>query len=136
MTFFYLQLRFDSVCLCAIDGEFLTKPGTVEALRAQLLRLKGRHHELTSAVCVARGGSVVWRHVEEARLRVRVFSDVFLERYIVDAGEEILHSVGGYHVEGLGVQLFDSIKGDSFTVMGLPLVPLLAFLRLHQVIET
>jgi len=122
--------------ILSLQGEFFCKPGTLQALRTQLLQLRGKTHTLTSAVCVARGGSVVWRHIEEARLKVRAFSEAFLERYIVDAGVEILHSVGGYHVEGRGVQLFDSIEGDSFTIMGLPLVPLLAYLRLHQVLET
>ncbi|NOT41948.1 MAG: septum formation protein Maf [Alphaproteobacteria bacterium] len=115
--------------------ELFQKPGTVAGAREQLRRLRGRTHVLSSAVCVAREGSVVWRVVQEARLEMRDFSDAFLESYLADAGEDILGSVGAYHVEGSGIQLFSKIDGDTFTILGLPLVPLLDFLRTHGMLK-
>lgn len=111
------------------DRRFLDKPGTPEGLRAQLRRLRGRDHALVSAVAVARDGVVAWRHVAAATLRVRDFSDAWAEDYVAACGQEVVHSVGGYHLEGLGVQLFDRVEGDGFAIRGLPLVPLLRFLR-------
>lgn len=109
--------------------QFLDKPGTLEALREQLLTLRGRAHQLVSAVAVARDGVILWRHVEAATLHVRPFSDAFLDHYVASCGDAVRHSVGGYHLEAEGVQLFDRIEGDSFTVRGLPLIALLAWLR-------
>lgn len=119
----------------SLGTEMFQKPGGRDQARAQLLRLRGRTHVLSSAVCVARGGSVVWRVVEEARLTMRAFSDEFLDAYLVDAGEDILGSVGAYHVEGLGVQLFSKVEGDVFTIQGLPLLPLIDFLRTHGMVR-
>jgi septum formation protein len=110
-------------------GEWLEKPGTADGLRAQLLRLRGRAHRIVSAVVVARDGAVLWRHVEAATLQVRRFSDAWLETYLVAAGPEVLGSVGGYHVEGLGAQLFTAIEGDQFVVRGMPLLAVLGWLR-------
>ena len=116
-------------------SELFQKPGTLAAAREQLRQLRGRTHVLSSAVSVVRDGSVVWRVVQEARLTMRDFSDAFLEDYLADAGEEILGSVGAYHVEGLGIQLFSRIDGDTFTILGMPLVPLLDFLRTHGMLK-
>ena len=116
-------------------SELFQKPGTLAGAREQLRQLRGRTHVLSSAVLVARDGSVVWRVVQEARLTMRDFSDAFLEGYLADAGEDILGSVGAYHVEGLGIQLFSRIDGDTFTILGLPLVPLLDFLRTHGMLK-
>lgn len=116
-------------------GALFQKPGTTVGAREQLRQLRGKTHVLSSAVCVAREGSVVWRVVQEARLTVRDFSDAFLDAYLADAGEEILGSVGAYHVEGRGIQLFSRIDGDTFTILGLPLVPLLDFLRTHGMLK-
>ncbi len=116
--------------------ELFQKPGSVEGARQQLRRLRGGTHVLSSAVCVARGGSIVWRFVGQARLTMRDFSDAFLETYLEDAGADILGSVGAYHVEGRGIQLFSKIEGDTFTIAGLPLVPLLDFLRTHGMLKT
>lgn len=118
------------------DGEIFEKPGTVEGARRQLKQLRGKQHILHSAVCVAQNGQVVWRHVGEAKMTMRPFSDAFLETYLVDAGADILGSVGAYHVESLGIQLFSKIDGDIFTVQGLPLLALLDFLRLHELVRT
>lgn len=122
----------DQVLSCG--GELFEKPMERAAARAQLLKLRGQTHVLSSAVCVARDGGVVWREVREARMTMRPFSEAFLDAYLVEAGEDILRSVGAYHVEGLGIQLFSRIDGDSFTIQGLPLLPLLDFLRTHGIL--
>jgi septum formation protein len=119
----------------SVDAEMFQKPGTRAAARLQLQRLRGRTHVLSSAVCVARDSSVVWRVVEEAKMTMRTFSDEFLDAYLVEAGEDILGSVGAFHVEGLGIQLFSRIEGDSFTIQGLPLLPLIDFLRTHGMVR-
>lgn len=124
----------DQVLSCG--GELFEKPMQRAAARAQLLKLRGQAHVLSSGVCVARDGGVVWREVREARMTMRPFSEAFLDAYLVEAGEDILRSVGAYHVEGLGIQLFSRIDGDSFTIQGLPLLPLLDFLRTHGMVRT
>lgn len=116
-----------------LDGEWLEKPATAAGLRAQLLKLRGRRHELISAVVAVRDGERLWHTVERARLTVRPFSDAFLEWYLDAAGEAVLSAVGGYHLESIGAQLFSRVEGDYFTVLGLPLLPLLGFLREHGV---
>jgi septum formation protein len=120
----------------SLGTSLFQKPDTRAGAREQLLRLRGRRHVLSSAVSVAREGSIIWRTVAEARLTMRDFSDAFLDAYLADAGEEILGSVGAYHVEGMGIQLFSRIEGDTFTILGLPLVELLDFLRLHGMLKT
>lgn len=120
----------------SLGSEMFQKPGTRAGAREQLKRLRGRTHVLSSALCIAREGAVIWRTVAEVRLTMRDFSDAFLDKYLADAGEEILGSVGAYHVEGLGIQLFSRIEGDTFTILGLPLVPLIDFLRLHGMLKT
>lgn len=107
----------------------LDKPGTLAGLREQLMVLRGRSHRLISAVVAVRDGQPVWRHGEHATLAMRAFSDGWLDGYVAACGEEVRHSVGGYHLEGLGVQLFERVEGDAFTIRGLPLIPLLAWLR-------
>jgi len=99
-----------------------------------LKKLRGMTHELHSAVALAVDGRVLWTHTGTARLKMRDFSDAFLEEYLTRAGDRIGQSVGAYELEGLGVQLFDKIEGDYFTVLGLPLLPLLAELRAHGMI--
>lgn len=118
----------------SFDQEIFEQPGTAEKARAQLMKLRGKTHTLNSAVCVARQGSVVWRHVGQARLAMRAFSDEFLDRYLVEAGVDILSSVGAYHVEGPGLQLFSKIDGDLFTIQGMPMLPLLDYLRTQGLI--
>jgi septum formation protein len=124
----------DQVLSCG--GEIFQKPGSRGGAAHQLVSLRGKVHVLHSAVCVARNGKVLWRHVGEARMHMRAFSDDFLDAYLVEAGEDILGSVGAYHVEGVGIQLFSKIDGDIFTVQGLPLLALLDFLRLHQLLRS
>ncbi len=120
----------------ALGDELLDKPGSAAAARAQLARLRGNTHRLISAVVLAQGGHVLWCHSDEAALAMRAFSNAFLDSYIAKAGPGIHHIVGAYEIEGRGVQLFDRVAGDHFTIVGLPLVPLLAELRSRGVIET
>ncbi len=120
----------------ALGEELFDKPGGVAAARAQLARLRGKTHRLISAVALAQGESVLWSHCGEATLTMRAFSDAFLDRYVAAAGPRIAGIVGAYEIEGPGVQLFDRIEGDHFTIIGLPLVPLLAELRSRGAIAT
>lgn len=119
-----------------LGKEVFQKPRSLAEAEAHLRRLKGRQHKLFSAVAIAREGSVVWRAMGEATLTMREFSDEFLSAYLGETGGDILGSVGAYHVEGLGIQLFSRIDGDQFTIMGLPLVPVLDFLRLHGILKS
>ncbi len=116
------------------EGEAFNKPGSRAQARANLAHLRGKTHVLQGAVCVAQDGAVLWRHVEASRLVMRDFSDAFLDSYLAQAGEGTLASVGAYQLEGLGVQLFAKIEGDYFAILGLPLLPLLAFLREHGMV--
>lgn len=111
------------------DGAWFDKARDLAELRQQLARLRGRRHELVSALCLVRGGGPAWVAARAARLTMREFSDEFLEAYLKIVGREALQAVGGYSIEGRGAQLFARVEGDLFTVMGLPLMPLLARLR-------
>ncbi|MFZ2067735.1 MAG: Maf family protein [Xanthobacteraceae bacterium] len=115
----------------ALDAKRFTKPADRAAARAQLRELAGRTHELHSAIAFVQDATVLFEHVSTARLTMRTFSDEFLERYLDAAGAAATESVGAYQLEGLGVQLFDSVDGDYFTVLGLPLLAVLDFLRRH-----
>ena len=110
-------------------GDWFDKVRDRQDARQQLKLLRGRAHRLATAVCVMRGGVVLWRHVGSPRLQMRDFSDKFVEHYLDTAGEEAFGCVGAYRLEGLGAQLFEEIEGDYFTILGLPLLPLLDFLR-------
>jgi septum formation protein len=118
----------------ALGTELLTKARDEAAARATLKKLRGMTHELHSAVALAVDGRVLWTHTGTARLKMREFSDAFLDEYLTRAGDRIGQSVGAYELEGLGVQLFDKIEGDYFTILGLPLLPLLAELRAYGMI--
>ena len=113
----------------ALGERRFDKPEDRAAARAQLQALSGRTHELHAAVAVARNGAVLFEHVAVARLTMRPLSDPFLDRYLDAAGAAVTASVGGYQLEALGVHLFERIEGDHFTILGLPLLPLLAYLR-------
>ncbi len=118
----------------ALGTELLTKAKDEATARATLMKLKGRVHELHSAVALAADGELMWAHTGTARLKMRDFSDAFLDEYLTRAGDRIGQSVGAYELEGLGVQLFETIEGDYFTILGLPLLPLLAELRAQGMI--
>jgi septum formation protein len=113
----------------AVGDRLFSKPADLAAARAQLKLLRGETHALHSAVVLARDGAIVFAHCEIARLTMRSFSDDFLDAYLAAAGEVVTASVGAYQVEGLGIQLFDAIEGDHFTILGLPLLALLRQLR-------
>jgi len=110
-------------------GAGFDKPVDRAGARAQLLALRGRTHRLVSAVAVVQDGRTLWRHRDAASLTMRDFSDGFLESYLDAVGDAALTSVGAYQLEGRGVQLFERVAGDHFTILGMPLLPLLAHLR-------
>jgi septum formation protein len=112
-----------------LDGRRWVKPATLSTARNQLARLSGRRHTLHSAVAAARAGAIVWRHVESPTLTMRPLTPSAIDAYLAAAGEAALASVGAYQIEGRGIQLFERIDGDYFAILGLPLLPVLAFLR-------
>ncbi len=120
----------------SFEGGQLTKARSLDEARQRLKALRGRPHRLHSAAALARDGQVVWAGVDTATLWMREFSESFLDAYLAAEGEGLLSVVGSYRLEGRGAQLFDRIEGDHFTVLGLPLWPVLAELRRAGVIET
>jgi septum formation protein len=112
-----------------LDGRRFSKPTDRDAAREQLLALRGKTHRLHSALTVVRDGAVLFEHSDTAELTMRDFSDRFLESYLDSVGDSAFASVGGYQIESAGIQLFERIAGDYFTILGLPLLPLLQFLR-------
>jgi septum formation protein len=117
-----------------IGGRWFDKPESRADARRQLLELRGKTHELVSASVVALNGSRIWADHDIAYLTMRDFSDAFLDDYLERTGDAVLGSVGAYHYEGLGAQLFDRVTGDYYTILGLPLLRLLEFLRGHGVV--
>ncbi|HWS10733.1 MAG TPA: Maf family protein [Xanthobacteraceae bacterium] len=115
----------------SLDGRRFTKPTDRAAARAQLRALSGRTHELYSAIAFVQDGVVLFEHVGVARLTMRAVSDQFLDDYLDAAGDAATASVGAYQLEGFGIQLFERLDGDYFTVLGLPLLTALDFLRRH-----
>lgn len=118
-----------------LDGRRLVKPGDRDGARRQIGELQGRTHRLVSAVVVAEGPGIAWQHVADARLTMRPLSPAAIEHYLDEAGEGIFGSVGAYHLEGVGVRLFETVEGDYFTILGLPLLPLIGWLRSRGLID-
>jgi septum formation protein len=117
----------DQVLVC--EGALFDKPADLAAARQHLQRLRGRPHALETATVAVRDGEVLWRHLETPTLVMRDFSDVFLDWYLAAEGAALLGTVGAYRLEGAGIQLFAHIEGDHSAILGLPLLPLLGFLR-------
>ena len=120
----------------SLGTRLFDKPADLQDARATLDRLRGRTHELHSAVAIARHGVCDWVLCQSARLTMRAFSDEFLDSYIARVGQRICDSVGAYEIEGFGLQLFEHIEGDTFTIMGMPLLALLAELRARGALAT
>jgi septum formation protein len=113
----------------ALGSRRFSKPADRAAAGEQLRALRGKTHALHSAVTVMRDGDVLFEFADAARLTMRLFSDNFLEEYLDAAADAVTASVGGYQLEKPGIQLFERIEGDYFTILGLPMLPLLDFLR-------
>ncbi len=122
--------------ILTFDGKRFAKPADRAAARAQLRAFAGRTHELHSAVTLVQDEATLFQHADAARLTMRSFSDKFLDRYLVAAGDAVTASVGAYQLEGAGIQLFERIEGDYFTILGLPLLPTLDFLRRNGCLMT
>lgn len=129
-----IVLGGDSVI--AFDGEYLSKCTSPDQAGALLRRLSGHTHLLVSAAALARDGALLWAHASPCRMSMRALSPQFLEDYLADEGDAVLSSVGCYRFEGRGAQLFDKVEGDYFSVLGLPLLPVLAQLRKEGVLAS
>jgi len=115
-------------------GVWFDKPSNIDVARDNLRKLRGQRHTLFAGICVVKDGQRLWHTVEPAYLTMRNFDDGFLDWYLDEVGDDVTGSVGCYRLEGVGAQLFDRIDGDFFTILGLPLLPLLAFLRQHGLV--
>ncbi|MFH1794633.1 MAG: Maf-like protein [Pseudomonadota bacterium] len=113
----------------SLRDEVLHKASNMEEARRRLLKLSGKTHHLNSAVVLARDGKALWGHVSVARMTMRTLDPAYIGRYLSRVGDQVLRSVGVYQIEGEGIRLFDSIEGDHFTIVGMPLLPLVAELR-------
>jgi septum formation protein len=113
----------------SLEDQILHKAANMEEARRRLLKLSGRTHNLNSAVVVAKGGEPMWSHVAVARMTMRKLEPGFVGRYLSRVGDQVLRSVGVYQIEAEGIQLFDAIDGDHFTIVGMPLLPLIGELR-------
>jgi septum formation protein len=122
--------------ILAFEDEVFEKPSDLDEARVNLLRFRGGMHELHSAVALAVDGTTDWCVTDTARLKMREFTPEFLGRYLASVGPEVCSSVGAYQLEGLGVQLFEDIEGNYFSILGMPLMPLLGELRRRKVIDT
>lgn len=122
-----LVIGADQMLSC--DSDRFDKPRDMDEARGNLKRFRGRTHILHSGIVLALAGEILWRHSDRAHLAMRDFSDGFLDWYLETVGEKVRMSVGCYQLEGPGIQLFERIEGDYFTILGLPLLPLLAELR-------
>lgn len=121
--------------MLSLNNHPFDKVKTMEEAKERLLHFKGKTHYLCNSMVIFKGGEFMWRYDDAPRLKMRDFSDEFLDYYLNEAGEEILSSVGCYQLEKIGVQLFEEIDGDYFSILGLPLLPLLGFFRNHGLVK-
>ena len=119
----------------AFEDRIISKPESMEAARAQIFDLNGKTHQLHTAGAVATNGGTVWAYTDVTTLTIRKLSPEFIGRYLAAAGDAVLSSVGAYQIESIGIQLFEKIEGDFFSILGLPLLPLLDALRREGAIE-
>ena len=129
-----LVIGADQLLVC--DGAWFDKPADAGEVRAHLMALRGRAHTLVTAMVLTRGGRMVWQYLATPRLTMRPFGDAFLTDYLVAEGDALLSCVGAYRLEGLGLHLFDHVEGEHSAILGLPMLPLLGFLRQHGVLAT
>ena len=130
-----LVIGCDQILVTA-DGQLLDKPESPEEARTHLQMLSGKVHRLISAAVICEGGAPVWRIVDTAQMTMRSLSDGFIESYVERHWDHIRHCVGCYRIEAEGAQLFASVSGSQFTIIGLPLLPVLDYLRLKGLLET
>lgn len=128
-----LVIGADQMLIC--DGELFDKPVDLAEARGHLRRLGGKTHHLCTAAAIVQDGEVLWRHTERPELTMRPLGDDFIDAYLAAVGDDALLSVGAYQLEGRGAQLFERVEGDFFSILGLPLLPLLGFLRHRKFIE-
>ena len=122
--------------MLSLNNEAFDKPKDLSAAADHLRKLSGKAHTLETAIVVCENGEPVWRHLARPRLTMRPLTEEFIEDYVERVGEPLLSTVGAYQLEGLGAQLFNKIEGDYFSILGLPLLPLLDYLRIRGVITT
>jgi len=120
--------------ILSFEGETFDKAHDLDEARNQLMRLRGKQHTLLSAAVIAENGIVIWRRIGRVTLTMRDFSDAFLDQYLQQEGATVLETVGGYRIEAHGAQLFSGISGDYFSILGLPLLDVLDFLRSREVL--
>jgi septum formation protein len=128
-----LVIGADQILVC--QGRWFDKPTDLAGAKEHLLALRGQTHALVTSVVCARNGEVVWRHCTRPSLRMRIFSEQFLAAYLAHEGEALLSSVGAYRLEALGIHLFDAVEGEQASILGLPMLALLGFLRQHGAIS-
>ncbi len=122
--------------MLSLGDEAFDKPKDLSGARDHLRKLSGKAHTLETAIVVCENGRPVWRHLARPRLTMRPLSAEFIEQYVDQVGEPLLSTVGAYQLEGLGAQLFNKIEGDYFSILGLPLLPLLDYLRIRGILKT
>ncbi|MEH6809198.1 MAG: Maf family protein [Hyphomonas oceanitis] len=122
--------------MLSLDREAFDKPVDLEGARDHLRKLSGKSHTLETAIVICENGTPVWRHLARPKLTMRPLSEAFINDYVDRVGEPLLSTVGAYQLEGLGAQLFTQIEGDYFSILGLPLLPLLDYLRIRGALAT
>ena len=122
--------------MMSFKGQALDKPASLDEARDRLRDMRGDPHTLENGVVICEGGRSVWRYANAVKLTMRPFSDAFLDAYIDRVGDQVLDSVGAYQLESLGIQLFSNIEGDYFSVLGLPILPVLDYLRTRGLIPS